>query len=127
MYKMKKISRADAANTITKSIVDFLIDKGHSASRVNTQGQWNEEEQRWQKSGSRNGYSDVSCCLKCKSGIGIFLAIEVKFDKDKQSPAQKSFQKEVEAAGGIYYIARATEAFDEYYNKVLIPNYIDKY
>ena len=33
-----------------------------------------------------------------------FIGFEVKRAKGKQSPAQKLFQKRVEAAGGLYFV-----------------------
>jgi hypothetical protein len=40
---------------------------------------------------------------------GRRLAIEVKAGRDKQSEAQRSFQKMIESHGGIYIIARDVE------------------
>lgn len=41
---------------------------------------------------------------------GIWLSIEVKAGKDRQSEAQRTFQRMIEAHGGIYLIARDVES-----------------
>jgi hypothetical protein len=38
--------------------------------------------------------------------------------KDKQSPDQKRYQQQVEAAGGIYIIVHSMDEFIELYNKI---------
>ena len=37
------------------------------------------------------------------------MKIEVKFGSDRQSEHQKEYQKAIEAAGGVYLIARTFE------------------
>ena len=37
---------------------------------------------------------------------GRFLGVEIKTKNDRQSPAQKSFQKAIERVGGVYVIVR---------------------
>lgn len=44
---------------------------------------------------------------------GRWVGIEMKTEKGRQSAAQKAFQDRIEAAGGIYILARtAEEAYD---------------
>lgn len=42
-------------------------------------------------------------------GRAVRLAIEVKVGRDKMSPEQESFKNALNAAGGIYVIARTVE------------------
>jgi hypothetical protein len=43
----------------------------------------------------------------------------VKAGKDRQSEDQKKRQFEVERAGGIYFIARSTDHFLEFFTRIL--------
>jgi hypothetical protein len=42
---------------------------------------------------------------------GRFIGIEFKVGADKQSEAQKSYQKAIESAGGIYVVVTSFEEF----------------
>lgn len=53
--------------------------------------------------GAKAGTSDKTCCV-----AGVFVAIETKSDKGKQSEAQVAYQARVEALGGLYILARST-------------------
>lgn len=48
----------------------------------------------------RIGIPDIVCCYK-----GRFVAIELKDDEGVQSELQKKWQREIEAAKGIYILA----------------------
>jgi hypothetical protein len=39
----------------------------------------------------------------------------VKIGADRQSQAQKDYQKDVEAAGGLYYVAKDLTTFVQWY------------
>lgn len=47
---------------------------------------------------------DIVACYN-----GLFLGIEVKREKGVQTALQKNIQKEIEAAGGVYILARSIE------------------
>ena len=57
-----------------------------------------------------NGTADISATIKGKS-----IKIEVKFGKDVQFEAQKEYQRSIEKAGGMYYIAKDFETFYQFY------------
>jgi hypothetical protein len=57
------------------------------------------------------GTADISATIAGKS-----VKIEVKIGSDRQSPAQHEYQKAVEQAGGIYFIASSFEQFMDWYN-----------
>lgn len=50
------------------------------------------------------GAADILCCYQ-----GLFIAIECKSARGRQSNAQKRYQAAVERAGGIYILARNYE------------------
>ena len=115
-----KITRVPATtNNITKAIIGFLLSEGHSASRVNVQGQWDDRLQIWRPSGSRKGFLDVSACIRDSNGVGRYCVFDVKKGKDTLSDDQKEFIVEVEGAGGI---AIEIESYD--YFKTWYTNYI---
>ena len=68
----------------------------------------------WRKGGSTVGSADISATIKGRS-----VKIEVKIGKDRQSEAQKAYQREVEAAGGLYYIAHDFTSFVKWYSMIM--------
>lgn len=150
MRRVRKKKVANTTNNNTKGVINFLLVHGHSASRVNTQGQFEPVTPKyrnykqispfiatlrglglttgfWRKSGSRRGYYDISACLKCKSGIGIFHVIDIKTGDDELSADQIKFKKEVEASGGIATEVETINDYIEYYETYLLPNIINKF
>jgi len=66
----------------------------------------------------RKGLPDIVCCLPKRSGDGrivggIFVGLEIKNEKGRQSPVQKEAQKQIEEAGGHYYIIRSLKDVKE--------------
>lgn len=127
-------------NNITTGIINFLESEGHVAMRINTQGQFEQITPasynykqlistieiakmygyvvgKWRKSNSTEGVSDVLCCLKG----GKFLAVEVKFGKDRLSPAQSELLNKIFVLGGEYCIAKSLEDFIKYYEQTIKP------
>lgn len=118
-YKKKVVS--NTTTNITKGIVNYLKSEGHSASRVNTQGQWDEGSQSWRRSGSRKGYLDISACIKSPiNRIGIFLAIDVKKGNDTLSSDQIEFITEVTEAGGFAWEVSGVDEFIERFNNLIL-------
>jgi len=66
----------------------------------------------WIKGSGTKGTADISAIINGRS-----VKIEVKIGKDAQSKDQISYQKAVEDAGGIYYIAKDFESFWIWYLK----------
>ena len=109
-YGIPKTKYSDkTANDLTKAIVHYIRLKGGYAARINVQGQFNEKLNKWIKSGSTIGTSDIIACLN-----GIFLSIEIKINRDQQSEAQIKAQEQVEAAGGHYLVVKDFQSFYEY-------------
>ena len=65
---------------------------------------------KWIPGTGTNGTSDIASTVAGRS-----VKIEVKIGADRQSQAQQKYQKQVEAAGGVYVIARNFEDFYTWY------------
>jgi len=97
------------ANKLTSDIIEFLQSRKCQAERVNNISR--QIKGRWVKSNMTRGTADIHAIVK-----GRAVKIEVKVGRDSQSIWQKIYQKEVEDAGGIYYIAKDFDSFYEWYN-----------
>lgn len=132
-----------SSNALTKTIIKFITYIGGQAERISNQGQYRDNtrvytdvlgfkrqigSKGWTKGQGTAGTADISATIpiQTKNGlIGLSVKIEVKFGKDKQSDAQKKYQKNIEAVGGIYMIAKNfddfilefREIYKKYYNK----------
>ena len=66
---------------------------------------------KWIPGTSTRGSADISATIQGRS-----VKIEIKFGKDRQSEAQRKYAREVEAAGGIYYVCKDFTSFVEWYS-----------
>lgn len=105
--------RDDSANGLTKCIVSYIQLKGGFASRINSTGQYRPELRKYVYGTGRKGLADIMATFKGKS-----LHIEVKIGRDRQSEHQVKIQAEVEASGGLYYIARNFTDFKIWFDKI---------
>jgi hypothetical protein len=103
-----KVSIGDA-NSLTKAIVQWIDLSGGWATRISTEGRYIEALGKRIPSSVKKGTADIHAVWK-----GMHLSIEVKIDKDKQSPEQKEIQKEIEKAGGHYFIAKTFDQFHQW-------------
>ena len=109
------------ANGLTKTIIKFIQMIGGQAERVSSMGRMIDNRKvstdvlgrqrtigtmKYIPGTSTNGTADISAIYK-----GISFKIEVKIGKDKQSEAQKKYQKDVERAGAVYIIAKDFDNF----------------
>ena len=112
------------ANGLTKAIIDYLRLQGWQAERINTQGRYIDESKtyvdvlgharrigtgKYIPTSGQKGSADISATITGRS-----VKIEVKM-KDKQTENQKEFQRQIEASGGIYFIARSWKDFIKWY------------
>jgi len=126
-YLAPRVYSEKCTNSVTKAIIDFLRLSGNFAERVNTTGLPVDRRKtftdvlgnqrtigriEWRRSTSEKGSADIHATIG-----GRFVAIEVKFGNDKQSEHQKAYQQKVEAAGGVYVIAKTFEGFFKWYNE----------
>ena len=129
-YAMPKSNYTDTtANGLTKCIKDFLNFSGHQAERISTMGRVINNKKkvtdvlgRTYEVGSSKyipgtgtvGSADLSAVIQ-----GRAVKIEVKIGKDKQSEAQREYQQHIEAAGGVYIIAKDFDGFIDWYEKFI--------
>jgi hypothetical protein len=114
------------ANDLTRCIIDFLTLHGHQAERIAVTVRYIDQSKivkdclrtrrkigsgKWIASSMQKGSADLSATIKGRS-----VKIEIKIGRDRQSESQKQYQKQIEAAGGIYFIARNFEEFYNWYN-----------
>lgn len=113
------------ANDLTKSIIGFIKLLGYQAERISSTGRVVNTQRevvtssgfkhrigsvQYIKSTSTNGTADISATVKGRS-----VKIEVKIGRDKQSSDQSDYQRDVESAGGIYYIAKDFQSFYDWF------------
>ena len=117
--------RDDTANGLTKCIIDFLKLKGAQAERISNTGRMIDRRRTytdavgitrtigtvdWIRGSGTDGTADISATIQGKS-----VKIEIKIGADRQSEAQKTYQKSVEQAGGLYVIAKDFTTFVNWY------------
>ena len=114
------------ANSLTTCIIDFLnmMDNCH-AERISNEGRTIDTRKNITnvvgqvrqigsikriKSSMQLGTADISATI-----LGRSVKIEVKIGKDRQSEAQKEYQKQVENARGYYVIAKDFQGFFDWF------------
>ncbi len=128
----RKSKDQSPTNALTEQVMEYIQASGGAARRVNVQGRYVEGETyidalgrtrltkgSWIPSGMLPGFEDVDAIKMCRNPnpyalrqfIGVKVAVEIKRGKDQHREAQKKRQAEVEAAGGVYILARELEQF----------------
>ncbi len=116
------------SNGLTKAISDFLRFNSHQVERISVTGRYIKDKPtklmagdvagmvpenvggKWIKSSMTRGSADISATIQ-----GLSVKIEVKIGRDRQSEAQKEYQRQVESAGGLYVIATSFNQFFGWY------------
>ncbi len=113
------------ANGLTKCIIQFIQLTGGQAERINCMGRAIDNRKTYTntlgqcrtigsveyiKTTEQRGTADISATIKGRS-----VKIEVKIGNDRQSDAQRLYQKSIEESGGIYIIAKDFEQFYNWY------------
>lgn len=130
-YPIKPNYSDATSNGLTKCVIDFIKLKGFHAERINSTGSMRDNTKTitdvlgrkrtigsvdWIKSTSQNGTADISATIK---GQSIKIEIKCAASGDKyQSEAQKMYQKQIEASGGIYLIVREFKDFYNWFNSI---------
>lgn len=97
----------NGANALTRAIMAYLTMKGYFAARINSGATYDVRLGIYRKgSGATAGMADINAVINGRS-----VSIEVKFGKDKIRPSQLKVKSEIEAAGGIYFIAKSFDGF----------------
>jgi len=113
LYIINRTFRDDRANNLTRCVVEYIRLKGGFASRINVQGTFNRQLNKYIPSTSRRGLADIMGTFRGKS-----LHVEIKVGKDKQSEDQKKVEAEVTRSGGLYFIARDFKSFKQWFDKL---------
>ncbi len=126
--RVKKKYSDKTANGLTRAIIDYIRLNGNHAERINTMGRPVDktkvvtnclgQRQRigsidWIRGTATKGSADIHALI---AGKAVFIEIKMK---DRQSEAQKQYQKTVERAGGLYWICRSFHEFVSNYNILL--------
>ena len=125
-----KPMKANSANELTKAVIKFIRLSGGQAERISVTGRTINKRTtyidvlghrkqigsvKYIPSAMTKGSADISATIQGKS-----VKIEIKWGKDRQSPAQAKYQAEVEKAGGIYLIVHTFDQFYDWY-KTMFP------
>ena len=118
---IKKFSE-NGANELTNAILAYFEYIGWKASRQSSEGRYIPGKEYTDVIGKKHQHKGVYIPrAKAAKGCGDIrvimpphgrtLEIEVKYGSDRQSPDQKKYQKDLEAMGGIYMIAKTWDGF----------------
>jgi hypothetical protein len=124
-YLVKPNYSDKTANGLTKCIISFLHLNGWQAERINCTGRPIDRRRivtdclgnsrtigsiEYVHTTGTRGTADISATIAGRS-----VKIEVKIGADRQSEYQKQYQRTVEAAGGVYVIAKDFGQFYSWY------------
>jgi hypothetical protein len=113
------------ANGLTKCIIDYIRLTGGQAERINCTGRIIDSRTtctdvlghnrtigslHYIKTAGQRGTADISATIQGRS-----VKIEVKIGADRQSEAQKEYQRSIETSGGIYFVAKDFGQFLSWY------------
>lgn len=101
------VGAPETANELTNKIIDFLYQQGVYSWRQNSGGVFDSKKGIY-RLGSKKGVSDI---LGLLLPAGRLLAVEVKIGKDRLSPEQEGFLKNIEHFGGLVFVAKNFEEF----------------
>jgi hypothetical protein len=118
-----------SANALTQATIHFLRAEGHQAERISTTGRQIDGKKRvrdilghdytiggtqWIPGTGTPGSADISATIGGQS-----VKIEIKYGKDRQSEAQKAYQRNVEDAGGVYWLIRTLDELLTKYDQLM--------
>lgn len=120
-YHVSRKHSDKKANDLTRAVVRWIQLHGGQAERVSVTGRMIDNRKTFTDTVGRvrmvgsvkripasmqRGTADISATIAGKS-----VKIEVKIGRDRQSEAQKTYQMQVERAGGVYLIATSLQQF----------------
>ena len=109
MYTSKTIQYT--ANTLTHAVMAYIVSTGGYAWRASSVGIYDKKVGGW-RTAPKKGVSDVIACRD-----GTLCCIEIKIGKDKLSPEQEGFLKNIAHVGGLTFVAKDFESFKEFWDK----------
>lgn len=101
------------ANELTNQIIDYIYRNNGFAWRSSSTGVFDSKIKQY-RTAPKKGVADVLGLHK-----GKFLAIEVKIGKDRLSPEQEGFLKNVRYYGGFSFVAKDIESFEEWFKGLI--------
>lgn len=108
---VKKRFKDTTANELTKTIIwDMYHVRQGVAYRINNGAVYDVKKKVYRKGVQRKGVPDIIGIID-----GRFFGIEVKIGADRQSADQKEIEREINDAGGVYFVAKS---YDDYLNKI---------
>lgn len=114
--KKAAVKPAETANGITAAIIRVVNMRPRCvAYRVNNVGVWDAAKGVHRGGNTEKGLPDIWCCLN-----GLFVVIEVKAGRDKQSEFQAHRQFEIERAGGVYLVIRSKDEFLKWFENYVL-------
>ena len=101
---------------LPKGAIFWAVPNGGTRSQFKTKNgrTFSLEGKRLKDEGVKAGVSDLM--ILCE---GRLICLEVKTEKGRQSPAQKEWEQEVTAAGGLYRVVRSTDDVREFLTMVI--------
>ncbi|GAA3986932.1 VRR-NUC domain-containing protein [Hymenobacter antarcticus] len=110
---MKHVTKATRplteAEQMTADILTYLDTHGFSAWAQPNRGEYDPKTNKWRPHpNSRRGVADI---LGFRLSDAKFLAVEVKAGTDRPRPEQTQFLNELQAAGGLAFIAYSFAGF----------------
>ena len=84
-----------AASTLTNQAIDCVYQDGGYAWRASSTGIYDTQKGAF-RTAAKKGVADVIGCYR-----GILVALEIKIGKDRLSPEQDGFLKNIQNAGGF--------------------------
>ena len=94
-----------AANELTNQVIDHIYKAGGYAWRASSVGVFDTKQMHF-RAAAKKGVADVLACFR-----GRLIAVEIKIGTDRLSDEQDGFIRNVEAAGGVAFVARNFEDF----------------
>lgn len=129
-YLISPVYNDNTSNGLTKCVIDYIKLRGFQAERTNSMGVQTDNRitstdilgnsriigsRKWIKSNGQTGTTDISATIQ---GRSVKIEIKCKATGDNiQSEAQKEYQKQIEASGGVYLIVRTFDDFFNWFNR----------
>ena len=106
------------ANELTNKIINELYLSGTFAWRAESAGVFDKQKGIY-RTAPKKGVADILACYR-----GMLIAIEIKIGKDRLSPEQDGFIKNIQHVGGYSFVARTFDEFRGWWfkTKVLIDH-----
>jgi len=89
------------ASILTNQIINFIYENGGYAWRASSTGIYDQGKQAY-RTAAKKGVSDILACIPPS---GRLIAVEIKIGRDRLSPEQDGFIRNIRAVGGIAFTA----------------------